>query len=265
MKLGERAHQSRQTRRAAAFVASLLKTQTAGALSQTQHSARRSNEGSIDCLAYIGSNFDHNGAVRRHCFRDDLGRLRCVRDRIALRAECAGKGRKIGVRQARIPRTFRKCSFLMRTDGAVRLVVGDHDLYVEPAGNGSCQLVPGHQETAVAAQRDHLTIRMMVARAQQKPATPLPIAPRAEPSSRADGLKRNMRCTQAAKLPADRRFLPVRWQAWPCSYRAPFLRGQNQSRRDRRLINVAVPVVARMRSLLIMIGLKARHGGGGRY
>jgi hypothetical protein len=31
----------------------------------------------------------------------------------------------------------------MRTDGAVRLVVGDHDLDIEPARNGRCQLVPG--------------------------------------------------------------------------------------------------------------------------
>jgi uracil-DNA glycosylase len=27
-------------------------------------------------LAYIRSNFDHHGAFRRHCFSDDIGRLR---------------------------------------------------------------------------------------------------------------------------------------------------------------------------------------------
>jgi hypothetical protein len=96
-------------------------------------SARRRSEGLIDCLAYIRLNFDHHRTVRRHCFRDDLGRLRCVRDRIALRAECSGKGREVVVGQVRTPTTFRKCSLLMRTAGAVRLVVGDHDLDIEPA------------------------------------------------------------------------------------------------------------------------------------
>src|ERR1700730_7520169 len=54
----------------------------------------------------------------------------------------------------------------MRTDGAVRLVVGDDNLDIEPAGNCSYQLVPGHQETAVSAKRDHLMIRIAKARAQ---------------------------------------------------------------------------------------------------
>jgi hypothetical protein len=45
-----------------------------------------------------------------------------------------------------------------RTTGCWRY--GDFD--VETAGDGSCQLVSGRQETAVAAKRNHLTIRITI-------------------------------------------------------------------------------------------------------
>ena len=102
MKLGERAHLRRQTRRAAAFVTSLLKIRTVRALSQTQQ------RGIDRAFGVHQIELRSPGALGRHCFRDDLGCLRRIRDRIALRAECAGKGRKVGVGQVRTARTLRK-------------------------------------------------------------------------------------------------------------------------------------------------------------
>jgi len=58
------------------------------------------------------------------------------RDRMALRAECVDKGRKVRVGQIRTPGTLRKAPLLMRTDSAVRPVVGDDDFDVEVAGDG---------------------------------------------------------------------------------------------------------------------------------
>src|SRR4029077_19527068 len=89
------------------------------------------------------------------------------------------------VGEVRTPGSSRKGPLLMRTDGTVRLVVGDDDLDIELAGNGGCQLIPGHQETAISAKRDNLTIRMTKACAQcRRNTTAHRTAGRAEQSGR---------------------------------------------------------------------------------
>ena len=71
----------------------------------------------------------------RHCFRDDFGCLRCV----AIVWRCAPNAWTGPQSQGwtdPYPRNAAESPLLMRTDSAVRPVVGDDDFDVEVAGDG---------------------------------------------------------------------------------------------------------------------------------